>query len=222
MESLRLSLSFDMVVLVLKQVLRYAPCSVGILVDRGFGSAKIGTSSVSINIAVVFIGGKDDREALAFAGRMARHPGVKLSVIRFLLDSNNESSVTTRINRSRLSAEQEEEMKLDDEYFAEFYGRHVAGGHVLYVEKYLMNSGQTFSTLRSLEGQYSLFIVGRGGRVNTVLTKGMNDWEECPELGPIGDILSASDYSVSSSVLIIQQHSLKGELHGLQDEFSIM
>lgn len=191
--------------------------------DRGFGSTRISRSSVSINIAVVFIGGKDDREALAFAGRMARHPGVKLSVIRFLLDLNNESSVSTRLNRSRLhTAEQEEEMKLDDEYFAEFYGRHVAGGHVLYVEKYLVNSGQTFSTLRSLEGQYSLFIVGRGGRVNSVLTKGMNDWEECPELGPIGDILSASDYSVTSSVLIIQQHSLKGELHGLQDEFSIM
>ncbi|KAK1360512.1 Cation/H(+) antiporter 28 [Heracleum sosnowskyi] len=206
-----------------RKVLRNAPCSIGILVDRGFGSTRISKSSVIINIAVVFIGGNDDREALAFAERFARHPGVKLTVIRFLLDSNNETSVSTRLNKSRmLSPEHEEEMKLDDEYFADFYGKHVAGGHVSYMEKYLVNSGQTFSTLRSLEGHYTLFIVGRGGRVNSVLTKGMNDWEECPELGPIGDILSASDFSVTSSVLIIQQHSLRGELQGLQDEFSIM
>lgn len=80
-----------------RKVLRYAPCSVGILVDRGFGSMRISRSSVSINIAVVFIDGKDGQEALPFAGRMARHPGVKLSVIRFLLDLNNESSVSTRL-----------------------------------------------------------------------------------------------------------------------------
>ncbi|KAF5952431.1 hypothetical protein HYC85_010375 [Camellia sinensis] len=205
-------------------VLRHAPCSVGILVDRGFGSInKISRSSVYLNAAVIFIGGKDDREALAYAGRVAQHPGVKLTVIRFLLDANTDNTTSTRHVRPRVNTpEQEEEIKLDDECFADFYDRHVARGRVAYMEKYLVNSGQTFSTLRSLEGQYGLFIVGRGGRVNSVLTVGMNDWEECPELGPIGDILSASDFSVTTSVLIIQQHSLKGELAGLDDEFSIM
>ncbi|KAK3030788.1 hypothetical protein RJ639_035453 [Escallonia herrerae] len=90
------------------------------------------------------------------------------------------------------------------------------------MEKYLVNSGQTFSTLRSLEGQYGFFVVGRGGRVNSVLTVGMNDWEECPELGPIGDILLASDISSTASILVIQQHSLKGELHGVHDEFNVI
>ncbi|CAL5381442.1 unnamed protein product [Camellia sinensis] len=207
-----------------RKVLRHAPCSVGILVDRGFGSInKISRSSVYLNAAVIFIGGKDDREALAYAGRVAQHPGVKLTVIRFLLDANTDNTTSTRHVRPRVNTpEQEEEIKLDDECFADFYDRHVARGRVAYMEKYLVNSGQTFSTLRSLEGQYGLFIVGRGGRVNSVLTVGMNDWEECPELGPIGDILSASDFSVTTSVLIIQQHSLKGELAGLDDEFSIM
>lgn len=131
--------------------------------------------------------------------------------------------MSSRINRVRANtAEHEEEMKLDDEYFAEFYDQHVAGGYVAYMEKYLANSGQTFATLRSLQGQYGLFIVGRGGRVNNVLTAGMNDWEECPELGPIGDILSASEFSTIGSVLIIQQHNLKGELRGVHDEFTIM
>ncbi|KAL6533994.1 hypothetical protein OROHE_013827 [Orobanche hederae] len=205
-----------------RKVLRHAPCSVGILVDRGLGTILISRSAISLHAAVIFIGGKDDREALAYAGRLACHPGVKLTVIRFLLEATGDSvSSIITIAKSNTS-EHQEEMKVDDECFADFYDRHVAGGHVAYMEKYLVNSGQTFSTLRSLEGQYGLFIVGRGGRVNSVLTVGMNDWEECPELGPIGDILSASDFSVTASVLVIQQHSLKGELDGLQDEFSIM
>ncbi|EPS59454.1 hypothetical protein M569_15352, partial [Genlisea aurea] len=205
-----------------RKILRHAPCSVGILVDRGLGTVTISNTGPSLHAAVIFIGGKDDREALAYAGRVARHPGVKLTVIRFLLEAIGDSVSSIITIAKSNSSEHQEEMKVDDECFAEFYDKHVAEGNVAYMEKYLSNSGQTFSTLRSLEGQYGLFIVGRGGRVNSVLTVGMNDWEECPELGPIGDILSASDFSVTASVLVIQQHSLKGELDGLQDEFSIM
>ncbi|XP_023004460.1 cation/H(+) antiporter 28-like [Cucurbita maxima] len=206
-----------------RKVLRNAPCSVGILVDRGLGTVeKISRSYASQNVAVIFISGKDDREALAYAARVARHPGVKLSVIRFLVDAAAENAAR-RAGTYRISvAEQEEEMRLDDECFATFYERHVAGGHVAYVEKHLASSAETYSTLKLLEGQYALIIVGRGGKVNTVLTFGMNDWQQCPELGPIGDVLSGSEFSVRTSVLVIQQHNLKGELDGLDDDFSIM
>nr|KAJ0227226.1 hypothetical protein LSAT_V11C100042230 [Lactuca sativa] len=205
-----------------RKVLRYAPCSVGVLVDRGLGSNQLTGGTQSIKTAIIFIAGKDDREALAYAGRVARHSGVKLTVIRFVLDTSG-SNTSSRITRSRANTvEYEEEMKEDDEYFAEFYDRHVATGHVAYMEKYLLNSGETYSTIKSLEGEYSLFIVGRGERVNSTLTAGMNDWEVCPELGPIGDILSAPDFSTTASVLIIQQHKLRGKLQGLHEEFSIM
>ncbi|KAI3683031.1 hypothetical protein L1987_83508 [Smallanthus sonchifolius] len=204
-----------------KKVLRHAPCSVGVLVDRGFGSMQLSRDTKCLNTAIIFIAGKDDREALTYAGRLARYAGVKLTVIRFLLDTNG-NNVSSRITRARANTtEYEEEMKRDDEYFAEFYDRHVAAGHVAYMEKYLSNSGETYSTIKSLEGEYDLFIVGRG-RVNSTLTAGMNDWEACPELGPIGDILSASDFSVTASVLIIQQHKLRGKLQGLNEEFNIM
>ncbi|KAG6762377.1 hypothetical protein D5086_017970 [Populus alba] len=206
-----------------RKVLRNAPCSVGILVDRGYGLVeKISKSVSSFQVAVIFFGGKDDREALAYAGRVARHPGVKLTVIRFLLDSDSVTASRRAGNCRINAAEQEEEMKLDDESFAQFYERHIAGGHVSYSEKHVANSAETYTTLRSLEGQYGLIIVGRGGRVDSILTIGMNDWQQCPELGPIGDVLSGSDSSHTTSVLIIQQHSLKGELDGVDDEFSIM
>ncbi|KAF5782864.1 putative cation/H+ exchanger, sodium/solute symporter superfamily [Helianthus annuus] len=205
-----------------RKVLRHAPCSVGVFVDRGLGSIQLSRSTKCMNAAIIFIAGKDDREALSYASRVARHPGVKLTVIRFLLDTNG-NNVPSRITRARANtAEYEEELKQDDEFFADFYDKHVASGHVAYMEKYLSNSGETYSTIKSLEGEYNLFIVGRGGRVNSTLTAGMNDWEACPELGPIGDILSATDFSVTASVLIIQQHKLRGKLQGLHEEFSIM
>ncbi|KAL9244097.1 hypothetical protein vseg_017906 [Gypsophila vaccaria] len=200
-----------------KKVLRNAPCTVAIMVDRGFGTVEqlSKSSTGSFNVAVIFIGGKDDREALAYAGRVAYHRGVKLTIMRFLVDTDVDNS-------TRKTTQQEEEMKLDDECFANFYEKYVARGNVSYLEKHLINSVQAYSTLRSLEGQYGLFIIGRGGRVNSVLTMGMNDWEQCPELGPLGDILSGPNFSSTASVLIIQQHYPKGDLNGADNEFSIL
>ncbi|MCO5604318.1 hypothetical protein L7F22_058483 [Adiantum nelumboides] len=66
------------------KVLLHAPCSVGILVDRGIGITYLTSSSVNRNVAVLFYGGPDDREALALGYRMAEHPGVKLTVYRFV------------------------------------------------------------------------------------------------------------------------------------------
>ena len=67
-----------------------------------------------------------------------------------------------------------------------------------------------------------MFIVGQGGRVNSMLTMGMNDWEQCPELGPLGDILSGPNFSTTASVLIVQQHNPKVEPRGADNEFCIM
>ncbi|GBG82715.1 hypothetical protein CBR_g36243 [Chara braunii] len=66
------------------RVLRHAPCSVGILIDRGFGgSANVPSSETSYDILLLFFGGPDDREALAYASRMLGHPNVNLRVVRF-------------------------------------------------------------------------------------------------------------------------------------------
>ncbi|KAK1316090.1 Cation/H(+) antiporter 19 [Acorus calamus] len=68
-----------------REVLRYAPCSVAILVDRGFGGvAQVSSSDVSYAVVVLFFGGRDDREALAYALRIAEHPGIILTVLRFV------------------------------------------------------------------------------------------------------------------------------------------
>ncbi|CAN6878157.1 unnamed protein product [Brassica oleracea] len=209
-----------------RKILKNAPCSIGILVDRSFGQTEEAwRPGASMDIAIIFIGGRDDREALAFAAQVARHPAVKLSVIRFLEDksSQNAQKRSSILNRASV-VEQEEEMKLDDECFAEFYERYIAGGgRVSYMEKHLTNSSETFTALKSLDGEYGLVIVGRGGgRASSGLTTGLNDWQQCPELGPIGDVLSGSDFSHNTSMLIIQQQRTRGQLEGLHDDFTIL
>ncbi|CAD6226342.1 unnamed protein product [Miscanthus lutarioriparius] len=66
-----------------QKVLQLAPCSVGVVVDRGLGgkhASVVSTSSQSQQsqtapVVVVFIGGADDREALTLASLMSKHPG---------------------------------------------------------------------------------------------------------------------------------------------------
>ncbi len=79
-------------------------------------------------------------------------------------------------------------------------------GQVGYVEKYVNNAAETVAALRDIGDMYSLFIVGKGGHGNSPLTTGICDWEECPELGTVGDLLASSDFNINGSVLVIQQH----------------
>lgn len=70
-----------------QRVLRNAPCSVAVLVDRGFGDGyKTPGPNVTMaqNVCLVFFGGPDDREALELGSRMAEHPVVKVTVVRFV------------------------------------------------------------------------------------------------------------------------------------------
>ena len=83
-----------------QKILRHAPCSVGIMVERGMagvpGFAQLldapPAAAVSVQqVATLFFGGADDREAVAWSKRIAGHGRINLTVIRFL--STESSSV---------------------------------------------------------------------------------------------------------------------------------
>lgn len=82
----------------------------------------------------------------------------------------------------------------------------MTSGKVRFLEKYVDNGAQTGMILRDMAETYSMFIVGKGGRGDSVLTTGISDWEECPELGVVGDFLASSEFDISGSVLVVQQH----------------
>lgn len=79
-----------------QKVLKNAPCSVVVLVDRGYGNLPETSTPDSIvyqRVCIIFFGGPDDREALELGKKMLEHPTVKISVVRFMekgvLDDNN-------------------------------------------------------------------------------------------------------------------------------------
>ncbi|KAK7283836.1 hypothetical protein RIF29_13584 [Crotalaria pallida] len=199
-----------------QKVLRHAPCSVGVFVERGIsrahGFSSLVTSETIQNVATLFFGGSDDREALAWSLHISKHPRINLTIIRFLLSSTSSQSEQNESEESEdkeilMSLSGEETVnEVDNAFMVDFYNRYVASGQIGYVEKFVNDGAQTVESLKEMGDLYSLFIVGKGGKGHCSLTIGMSDWEECPELGTVGDVLASSDFEIHGSVLVVQQH----------------
>ena len=196
-----------------QNVLANAPCSVGILVDRGLnGSTRLAASQLSHHIVALFFGGPDDREALSYAGRMSEHPGICLTVMRFIPgDDTAESTVqpSSDPNDPRILTvvtDSDREKQLDEEFINDFRMKISNDDSVVYSEKIVNNGEETVAAIRSIDSIHDLFMVGRGQGMISPLTAGLTDWSECPELGAIGDMLASSDFAATVSVLVVQQY----------------
>ncbi|KQJ85581.1 cation/H(+) antiporter 28 [Brachypodium distachyon] len=223
--------------LVNQKVLQLAPCSVGIMVDRGLGRLQQQNqqqqNQTPVNVMVVFIGGADDREALTLAAFVCKHPGIRLTALRIVQSAAAQARAKARTSlfesKSRrnilhlqaAASNEELQAQADDKFFAEFYRKHVAGnkGGVGYLEKHVADGAELVSVLRGMQGDYRLLVVGKGRDRNSVLTEGLDEWAECLELGPVGDILASSDFSATASVLIVQQYDAKKHYKVIDDEF---
>ncbi|MFQ6647529.1 hypothetical protein Gotur_021794 [Gossypium turneri] len=199
-----------------QNLLANAPCSVGILVDRGLsGSTRLAANEVAHHVAVLFFGGPDDREALAYGWRMCENTGTSLTVLRFVASDESLASTTELPPHMQdqddpriLTAETDgaQEKRFDEDYLNEFRTKSAENELVVYAEQVVNNGEETVAVIRSLDIQHDLFIVGRGQGMSSPVTTGLTDWSECPELGAIGDILASSDFASTVSVLVIQQY----------------
>ncbi|XP_077214822.1 cation/H(+) antiporter 15-like [Tasmannia lanceolata] len=197
-----------------QNLLANAPCSIGILVDRGLGGGVAASTSsashVAHHVVMLFFGGPDDREALAYAWRMSEHPGVSLTVLRLVVGEDaveppraagdDDAKILTVIT------DYEKEKQLDDDFISEFRVKNVNDESVVYMEKVVNDGEETVAAISCMDSINDLYIVGRGQGTVSPLTTGMTDWSECPELGAIGDLLASSDFSATVSVLVIQQY----------------
>lgn len=207
-----------------QNVLGKAPCSVGILIDRGLsGSARSSTDQLlSHRIAVLFFGGPNDREALAYAVRMAEGPANSLSVIRFLPSEHAAYHPVMKAKHEKIAGprklltlgrtEEERQKQLDDDYIGDVRMGMRNDESFIYSEMVVNNGEETLGAIRSVDDSHDLFIVGSGQGMESPLTAGLTDWSECPELGVIGDLLASSDFAVRVSVLIMQQYVGVGPL----------
>ncbi|KAK4361458.1 hypothetical protein RND71_020410 [Anisodus tanguticus] len=196
-----------------QKVLRHAPCSVAMLIDRGLtaGSLNPSGSDSLQHIAILFFGGPDDREALGFSKRLGMDHHINLTIIRFLPSSSRGQIAGVNIAQKTddvlmAISNDEVEKEADSAVLADFHSRYVVTGQIGYVEKVVENGAETASALRDMAEMYSLFIVGKDGRGHSILTTGMSDWEECPELGKVGDFLASPEFDISGSVLVVQQY----------------
>lgn len=208
-----------------QKVLKHAPCSVAILIDRGVGgSAQVPSSNVDHNVVVYFFGGPDDREALAYGFRMAEHPGVKLHVIRFLSHSvvmddghgglASVGSEVSEIGKTEVSdtrfqfamhgLDQNRQRELDEEALGHVRRRQASeDGRVTYVEMQVSEPLEEVVRLSSSR-EHDIILVGRSRRPTPFLERFRRKHAEYAELGPIGDALMAPQ--VRASVLVFQQH----------------
>nr|CAD1816817.1 unnamed protein product [Ananas comosus var. bracteatus] len=179
-----------------RRVLRRAPCSVAILVDRGLGgAAQVSSSDVSYTVATLFFGGPDDREALAYTSRMAEHPGIAIAVIRFL-----NPAVTADADEDRQALEA-------------FRAKAAADGSVRYEEREAQGRREVAAAIKELGRGCNLFLVGRSPPTEALLEK-----TDCPELGPVGSYLASSEFSSTASVLVIHRYDASGDTSKLKVE----
>ncbi|CAI9105946.1 OLC1v1004983C2 [Oldenlandia corymbosa var. corymbosa] len=194
-----------------ESVMANAPCTVGILVDRG-GFSDPTNQIHDRKIAMLFFGGPDDREALAYAWRMAEHPDTELRVLRFIpsqeLNMGGEGGeFIEKDNEFNIEVDTKRDQAVDDDFLNKFRVSTVNDSSVRYVELVLNDEEEAVKAIKDMDHEdHDLYIVGKGRGVISPLTAGLTDWCDCPELGPIGDLLVTSEFESTFSVLVVQQY----------------
>ncbi|KAL1826431.1 hypothetical protein ACET3Z_004843 [Daucus carota] len=193
-----------------RKVLEHAPCSVGLLVDRGLGGpTHIAASNVNSVMIVLFFGGRDDHEALAYGARMAEHPGITVTIVRFVLQPKIRGQVVP-INMDDFP--NADESNFDDEILDAYKKNVSEDTSITYEERVVNNAAETIEAIREYN-RCNLFLVGRmpeGEVAEALKTKC-----ECPELGPIGSLLTSPQFSTTASVLVVQQYHSQLSTHSL-------
>ncbi|XP_027190174.1 cation/H(+) antiporter 14-like isoform X1 [Cicer arietinum] len=175
------------------KVLERAPCSVGILIDRGILSCSpsLLLAKAPYYVAVLFIGGADDAEALAYASRMSRHECVNVTVVWFLV----------------FGEENSKDRKRDSDLVDEYRYYNVGNKRFEINEEVVKDAIELSSCIRRRIDYFDLVMVGRW-HSQSILLHGHDQWSECPELGVIGDMLASQDFVTKASILVVQQQRM--------------
>ncbi|XP_055832395.1 cation/H(+) antiporter 15-like isoform X1 [Solanum dulcamara] len=189
------------------KILQTAPCSVAVIVDRSLvnTSRPILDAWSLYRVGVFFLGGPDDREALALGERMVGKQNISLTIVRLVL---LQECGNYNINNNTSSSDYETIQKMMDNEMVSEARSDMAGNYrVKYVEKMIRDGTGTAAVMRSMEDEYELIIVGRRHDAQSPLLLGLSDWVEESELGPVGDMFALADSQSHSTILVVQQHN---------------
>ncbi|TKY62893.1 Cation/H(+) antiporter 15 [Spatholobus suberectus] len=182
---------------VLEGLVRDAACCVAIFVDRGLSHNR----SKEQRVAMFYIAGADDREALCYAWRMSGSPEVKLTVVRLVWENPNDEFDET-----------------DKEFIKGFVQQSGDVPRVRYLEKAVRDEKETVKLLNKVGSKgFDLYVVGRGHGRKMSLAQTVDPVLEEPALGPLGDALTDLNSAAETSILIFQrqaQHVEEGKHAG--------
>ncbi|VFQ71784.1 unnamed protein product [Cuscuta campestris] len=204
-------------------VLESAPCSVGILADRGntknnkrLGFPVEGTPTPSLyRVSMLFFGGADDREALAYARRISGDPNVMLTLIRFITTGSSAScEIVGGTERSQM---------LDTEILNDVrFKSHSHGGgvsRVSYREVGVNDARDVVGVMGTMGASCDLIMVGRRHGDSWIMCQ-LKKWMATNErgggleLGVVGEVvIASSEFNGEASVLVVQQQKRLWGLH---------
>ncbi|MED6197717.1 hypothetical protein PIB30_059259 [Stylosanthes scabra] len=190
-----------------------ARCTVGILVDR-YSTLFLNASSSCFHVAIFFIGGQDDREALALGLRMLDRTSIKVTLLQFILQHHNDnnnlsSSPGLNSNNNRQEAEEEEEAQriLDECLVDEFKGKMIVQNNADFCEIVVEDSIGVLEAIRGMEMEvYDLVVVGKRHQFMSITDEEMMDFmENADQLGVIGDMLASTEFYAGKISLLVMQ-----------------
>ncbi|XP_057789802.1 cation/H(+) antiporter 14-like [Salvia miltiorrhiza] len=170
-----------------QNVMAKSPCSVAILIDRGqfLTNQK---SNHTFHVCLLFLGGMDDCEALAFCTGFIHNHMVAITFIWIRpWDHVNYTQQTMEI-----------------EMVNQFKAKTMGNQRITFKEELVKDAIDTTRVIGSIKDyDCDLCVVGRYHDADSEVLAGINEWSECPELGVIGDMLATPDFHFS--VLVVQQ-----------------
>ncbi|XP_027337559.1 cation/H(+) antiporter 15-like [Abrus precatorius] len=179
-----------------------AKCTVGILVDRSSMLGMI-SSKLCFHVGIFFIGGTDDREALALGIRMLERPNTRVSLFRFV-PSNNSGSF---IDRFADNEEERVEIVCDESLIDEFKAKNITNSdsvscHEIVVE----DSIRVLEAIRRLENDYDLVMVGKRHCIGDLTDEEMTNFmDNADQLGIFGDLLVSNEFCNGKVPVLVMQ-----------------
>ncbi|KAI3852686.1 hypothetical protein MKW92_035671 [Papaver armeniacum] len=192
----------------LQNLLRNSPCSAGILIDGCNQQAKSTCflPDTPYRVIVLFFGGPDDREALAFAMNMIHHPCVLVTLVRYYGPASLSSDEVTDYVSESVRIDVERQKFLDDELVDHFRVNTMHAETLMYKEVEVQDGAEIIWSVRSLREDFDLMLVGRQQICESKIVSELDtNWAECEEVGAVGDMVTSPDYDAEGSILIIHQ-----------------
>ncbi|KAK6932951.1 hypothetical protein RJ641_035845 [Dillenia turbinata] len=95
--------------------------------------------------------------------------------------------------------------KLDGDLIDAVRHENMHNGRFEYREEVVRDGVGLAKGLKEMVVHFDLMLVGRKQSPSPLLN-GLGEWSEFPELGVIGDMLASTDFTGSTTVLVLQQH----------------